>query len=343
MKATLAIGLAIFLNVAAHAQSTIPPPSEKTSAQSPAPRPPGIDYDKVSIRTTQLAPNVYALTGSPGIDPGHPEAAGGRIGVLAGPEGIFLVDAQYMPLTGKVVAAIRQISPAPIRFLVNTHSHPDHTGGNPNFVRMGALLFAREEVYRTLLQPLPAAVGNAASSTDPARLPVVTFGMGDPLKIRINGEIVDLIPVRAAHTDGDALVRFEKADVIMIGDFYRNYGYPFVDPGRGGSFAGVLAALDTLLQLAGPDTQLVPGHGSIIHRSDIPAYRDMILSVRASVQRLIDEGKSKQEILNARLTAPYDANVPGGLTPLPAGLGTSADRFVSELYAELATAKKTQP
>jgi cyclase len=271
----------------------------------------GIDYSKVDIHTTQLTPNVYLLTGSPGVDPGHPEAAGGRIGVLAGPEGIFLVDAEYAPLNEKVAAAIHAISPAPIRFLVNTHSHPDHTGGNPYFVRLGALLFARETVYQTLLLPLPAAVGNAASQTDPARLPVVTFGLGEPVKIRFDGEVVDLIAIGPAHTDGDALVRFEKADVIMIGDFYRNYGYPFVDGTHGGNFTGVLAALDTVLRLAGPGTILAPGHGAVIHRSDLLPYREMIVSVRAS----------------------------GGTNPLPAGLGTSADRFVGELYAELKSGK----
>jgi len=290
----------------------------------------GIDYAKIEILTEKMAPNLYMLSGSAGADPGHEDAAGGRIGVLAGPDGIFMVDAQYAQITDKVVAAIRKISPEPIRFLVNTHVHPDHTAGNANFVKMGALLFAREELREELLRP--PGRGNAPAG-DPARLPVVTYGMGDPVKLRLNGEIVDLIPVRAAHTGGDTMIRFENADVIMIGDFYRNYGYPFIDTNNGGTLKGALEALDVTMKLAGPNTRLVPGHGTNINRADIIPYRDMILGVQAKVQEMIRQGKSEQEVLAAKVTAPYDAKVPGGL--LPAGAGTSADRFVSMVYSQL--------
>jgi len=275
------------------------------------------------------------LSGSAGADPGHEDGAGGRIGVLAGPDGIFMVDAQYAQITDKVVAAIRKISSEPIRFLVNTHVHPDHTAGNANFVRMGALLFAREELRDEMLRP-PAA-GNVAPPPDPARLPVVTYGMGDPVKLRLNGEVIDLIPVRAAHTGGDTMIRFENADAIMIGDFYRNYGYPFIDTNNGGTLKGALEALDATMKLAGPDTRLIPGHGTIIHRSDIVPYRDMILAVQAKVQQMIREGKSEQEVLAAKVTSAYDAKVPGGL--LPAGAGTSADRFVRMVYSQLKNGK----
>src|SRR5271168_2256409 len=155
----------------------------------------GIDYAKIEILTEKIAPNLYMLSGSAGADPGHQDAAGGRIGVLAGPDGIFMVDAQYAQITDKVVAAIRKISSEPIRYLVNTHVHGDHTAGNANFVKMGALLFAREELREELARPpvAPAAAGNAVPARDPARLPVVTYGMGDPVKFRLNGEIIDLI------------------------------------------------------------------------------------------------------------------------------------------------------
>jgi cyclase len=299
----------------------------------------GIDFPNTEILTEQLAPDFYTLTGSPGVDPGHPEGAGGRIGVLVGPDGVFMVDATYAPLSDKVVAAIRKLSAAPIRFLVDTHSHPDHTGGNPNFARLGAAVLAREEVRQTLLQPLPpalaAAIGNAASMTDPARLPVETYGPGAHLEFHMDGETIDVIALPPAHTNGDSIVRFEKADVIMIGDFYRNYGYPFIDTAHGGSFAGVLQAVDMVMKLAGPDTRLVPGHGTVISRRDLPAYRDMIVAVEDTVRLMIRAGRSRQDILAAKVTAPYDARVPGGQVPLPAGLGTSADRFVSEVYAEL--------
>jgi cyclase len=299
----------------------------------------GIDYSKAEIITEQVGPNVYALTGSPNVDPGHMEGAGGRIGVLIGPDGVLMVDAQYAPLTDKVIAAIRKLTDAPIRFLINTHEHPDHTGGNPNFAKLGALILAREETYEDLVQVPPpavqAAIGEAASFTDPARLPVLTYGQGSPLKIRMDDEVVDVISAPASHTDGDTIVRFEKADVMMIGDFYRNYGYPFVDPSHGGTIKGVLAALDLVMQVADAKTVLLPGHGSVVSVADLAPYRDMIVDVEGKVQQMIGGGKSVQEVLAAKLTAPYDAKVPGGLTPLPAGLGTSADRFVGEMYAEL--------
>jgi len=293
----------------------------------------GIDYAKIEILTEKIGPNLYILSGSAGADPGHQDAAGGRIGVLAGPDGIFMVDSQYAQITDKVVAAIRKISPEPIRYLTNTHVHIDHTGGNANFVKMGAVLIAREELREELLRA-PVRAGNA---NDPARLPVITYGMGDPVKLRMDGETVDLIPVRAAHTGGDTMIRFENADVIMIGDFYRNYGYPFIDTNNGGTLKGVLAALDETMKLAGDNTRLVPGHGTIIHRSDIVPYRDMILDIQAKVQRMIAEGKSEQEVLAAKLTAPYDAKVPGG--QLAAGAaGSSADRFVRMVYSQLKSA-----
>src|SRR5258706_6638238 len=131
----------------------------------------GTDYSKIDITAEKVAPNLYMLSGSAGLDPGHQDAAGGRIGVLAGPDGIFMVDAQYAQLTDKVVAAIRKISPGPIRFLTNTHIHIDHTGGNANFVKMGATLFAREELREEMLHPPAPASGNAAPARDPAAVP----------------------------------------------------------------------------------------------------------------------------------------------------------------------------
>src|SRR5271155_639400 len=129
----------------------------------------GIDYAKIEILTEKIAPNLYLLSGSAGADPGHQDAAGGRIAVLAGPDGIFMVDSQYAQITDKVVAAIRKISSEPIRFLVNTHLHIDHTGGNANFVKMGALLFGREELREEMSRPASSAAGNAAPARDPAR------------------------------------------------------------------------------------------------------------------------------------------------------------------------------
>src|SRR4051794_6993379 len=202
----------------------------------------GINYAKIEILTEQYAPNLYMLAGAPGdADPNHPDGAGGRICLPTGPDGIFLVDSQYEQVTAKVLAAIRKISTQPIRYLTNTHLHVDHTGGNANIVKQGAVLIAREELRSDMAR---------APNMDPGRLPTITYGMGDPIKFRMNGEVVDLIAVRAAHTGGDTIIRFENADIIMIGDFYRNFGYPFIDTANGGSLKGALEALDSLVKMA---------------------------------------------------------------------------------------------
>ncbi len=289
----------------------------------------GIQYDKIEIRTDKLAPNLYMLSGSEHVDPGHPDGAGGRIGVLAGPDGIFMVDSQYAQIGDKVLEAVRRIDRGPIRFLVNTHIHGDHTAGNATFAKLGAVLLAREELREGLARQPPTT-----PPRDPARLPVVTYGMGDPIRFRMNGETIELIPVRAAHTGGDTIIRFVNADVIMIGDFYRNFGYPFIDTNNGGSLKGALEGLELTMKIAGPATKLIPGHGTYINRTDIVPYRNMILDVQTSVQRLIAQGKTLQEVLAAKVTAPYDSKVPGGLLPAGAA-GTSADRFVSMVYSEL--------
>jgi cyclase len=290
----------------------------------------GIQYDKIEIKTDKIAPNLYMLSGSENVDPGHPDGAGGRIGVLAGPDGILMVDAQYLQVGDKVLAAIRRIDPGPIRYLVNTHIHGDHTAGNATFAKLGAVIFAREELRQGMLR---------TQGADPARLPVITYGMGDPVRFRMNGETVELIPVRAAHTGGDTMIRFVNADVIMVGDFYRNFGYPFIDVGNGGSLKGALEGLELTMKIAGPNTKLVPGHGTYINKNDIVPYRDMIVAVQTKVQQLIAQGKTEDEVLAAKVTAPFDAKVPGGLLPANTGGGTSADRFVLMVYQQLKAGK----
>ena len=290
-----------------------------------------IDYSTIEIRTDKVAPNLYMLSGSAGLDPAHEDAAGGRIGVLAGPDGVFMVDAQYAQLADKVLAAVKRISSGPIRFLVNTHIHRDHTGGNAYFAKLGAAVFARAELREEMGR---ARTIDGAPAVEAANFPVVTYGLGEPVQLHMNGEIVDLIPIRAAHTGGDTSIRFEKANAIMIGDYYRNFGYPFIDLNNGGSVKGMLEALDFTYKIAGPDTRLIPGHGTTINRNDLIPYRDMITAVAASVQQLIAQGKSEREVIAAHPTGPFDSKVPGGLLPA-AGAGTSADRFVNELYQEL--------
>src|SRR5262245_25272892 len=299
----------------------------------------GTDFSKIEFTPKKISPNLYMISGSPNVDVNHPDAAGGLVGVLAGPDGIFMVDAQYAQVSEKLLATIKKISPAPIRFMANTHIHGDHTAGNPFFGKMGVVIFAREELREQMVRPPRLANGNPAPARDPAGVPVVTYGMGAPVKFHMNDEVIDLIPVRAAHTGGDTIIRFENANVIMIGDFYRNYGYPFIDRANGGTLNGMLEGCDQLMQIAGPDTTLIPGHGTWIKRTDLVPYADMIKSVRDKVKELIGQGKSEQEVLAAKLTAPWDAKTAGGLGAAGAGI-TSADRFISEVYQELKAGAK---
>ena len=294
----------------------------------------GTDYSKIEFTAKNVSSNLYMLSGSPNVDVNHPDAAGGLVGVLTGPDGVFMVDAQYAQVSEKLMAAIRKISPAPIRFMANTHIHPDHTAGNPFFGKMGVVIFAREELREQMVRPPRGGNGNAGPARDPAGYPVVTYGMGAPVKLHMNGEVIDLIPVRAAHTSGDTMVRFENANVIMIGDFYRNYGYPFIDRANGGTLNGMLEGCDQLMKIAGPDTVLIPGHGTWIKRTDLVPYAEMIKGVRDKVKELMAQGKTEKEVVAAKPTAPWDAKTAGGLGAAGADL-TSADRFVSELYQEL--------
>jgi cyclase len=274
------------------------------------------DFSKVEIKTTKLADSFYTLEGQ-----------GGTIGVLAGPDGVFMVDAQFAALSDKIAAAIRQVQPdGRIRLLVNTHVHGDHTGGNENFAKLGAIIMSRPRLRDRLANPAPPA-GNAqpAPPATPMALPIITYD--SPITIHMDGETVELIPIPVAHTDGDTLVRFQKADVIMTGDFYRSVGYPNIDLANGGSLKGMLAGLSRIVELAGPSTKIVPGHGAIVNKDAVAAHRDMIVAVRDKVAALVREGKSSPEVLAAKPTADYDSKVPN--------VGTTGERFVNQLYSEV--------
>lgn len=294
----------------------------------------GTDYSKIEFTARKVSSNLYMIAGSPNVDVNHPDAAGGLVGVLTGSDGIFMVDSQYAQVSDKLLAAIRKISTEPIRFMANTHIHPDHTAGNPFFGKMGVVIFAREELRDQMARPPRGGNGNAGEARDTSGYPLVTYGMGAPVKLHMNGEVIDLIPVRAAHTAGDTMIRFENANAIMIGDFYRNFGYPFIDRANGGTLNGMLEGCEQLMKIAGPDTLLIPGHGTWIKRNDLVPYEDMIKSVRDKVKALIAQGKTEKEVVAAKVTAPWDAKTAGGLGAAGVDM-TSADRFVSEVYQEL--------
>ncbi len=277
-----------------------------------------VDYSKVQIETVKLAPNFYVLNGQ-----------GGAIGVLTGPDGVLIVDSQFAPLTDKIVAAIKQVSNAPIKFLINTHVHGDHTGGNENLGKMGVTIFAREELRNRLAHPAPGPNGAPGIPAPAAALPVITYS--SPLTFHLDGEDVQAIPIPKAHTDGDTLVFFPNANVIMIGDYFRSLGYPNIDRANGGSLPGMLAGIDAAIKLCNATTKVVPGHGAITDRNGLIAHRDMIIAIRDKIAPMVSQGKTLEEVMASKPTAAYDAKVPG--------VGTTGDRFVGQVYAELKAGK----
>jgi cyclase len=277
------------------------------------------DFSQVQIKTTKIGGNFYTLEGS-----------GGTIGVLAGPDGVLMVDAQFAPLTDKIVGAIKQISDGAIRFLINTHVHGDHTGGNANIGRLGASILARENLRARLMKPAPLANGQPGVPMAPVGLPVVTYDA--PIVLHMNGEDVQLIPVPVAHTDGDTMVYFPNTNVIMTGDFYRSTGYPNIDRANGGTMNGMLAGFDAIVRLARPDTRIIPGHGAIVDKTAVAAHKAMMEAVRDKVAPFVRQNKTQEEVVAAKLTAEFDSKVTGA-TP------TTADRFVGQLYQELKSAR----
>jgi len=275
------------------------------------------DFSKVEIKTTKLAPNFYVL-----------EGAGGATGALVGSDGVLLVDSQFAPLTIKLVAAIKQISGnAPIRFLINTHQHGDHTGGNENLGKMGVTILSTNDLRARLAQPVTVATpGNPVRSSYPvAALPTMTYA--GQITLNMDGEEVRAIPVPRGHTGGDTLVYFPVADVLMTGDFYRSVGYPTIDVANGGSSQGMIDGLGVAIGLADADSKVVPGHGPIATRDDLISHRDMYVAVRDRVRKMIREGKTEAEVTAAKPTADFDAKVPSA--------NTTADRFIGQLYNDL--------
>jgi cyclase len=292
-------------------------------------------WDKIQIMvTSKMSPNLFVLHGSEGLDPAHPDASGGRLMILFGPDGVLMVDTENRQVAEKTLAAIRTVTKEPIKVLVNTHVHSDHTGANAFFVKQGALLFAQENLRNEMLRVPARPNGQQPPPPDMAGIPVVTYNYdpanpGKPAEtFNMNGETVDFIPMMPSHTAGDTIVRFRKANVIYIEDFYRNFGYPFADQSNGGSLKGMLEAVDLIQKLADDKTTLIPGHGTLVKKKDLLSYRSMLVDIMAKVTTLRNQGKSLKDILAANLTGPYDKTTLGDTQQ-------SKDRFITEAYDEV--------
>jgi glyoxylase-like metal-dependent hydrolase (beta-lactamase superfamily II) len=231
--------------------------------------------------------------------------AGGNMGLSVGEDATFLIDDQFGPLTAKIQAAIAAVTDKPAKFILNTHWHFDHTGGNENFGGTGAVIVAHENVRRRMsTDQFIEFMKTPVPASPHAALPVVTFAQG--LTFHLNGDEMRVIHVPRAHTDGDAIVHFVKSDVIHMGDVFFNGMYPFIDTSSGGTIQGVIAACDRVLAIANDETRIIPGHGPLSNKAGLRAYRDMLATVADRIGKLVAEGKKVEDIAAAKPTADLD-------------------------------------
>lgn len=243
------------------------------------------NFDDVSITTTDLGENIFMLQG-----------AGGNIGVSIGDDGVFIIDDQFAPLSEKIMEALASLSDKPVSYVLNTHWHGDHTGGNENFGKAGAVIVAHENVrnrmstaqfIKTFNREVPAAPD--------AALPVVTFS--DNVNFYFNDNDISVMHMPASHTDGDSIVLFKEPNVLHMGDTFFNGFFPFIDHSSGGTLEGLIATTEIVLSLVDDNTQIIPGHGPLATKTDLEKYQSMLLTVQDKMQPALASGKSREEVL----------------------------------------------
>ena len=287
-----AIAITLLLAGSAFAQQQ--PPA------SPA-APPPVDFSKVEIKTTDLGDNVYMLEGQ------ILGSIGGNITVAVGKAGIIMVDGQFAPLHDKIKAAISTISNLPIKYLINTHYHGDHTGGNEAFAKDGVIIVADINVKNRLAEG--TTNGLTGAKTPPAAagaLPSKTYA-GKMFKIRLPGRVADLRHIANAHTDGDTYVWFKTANVLATGDTFTNGRYPNIDFANGGNIRGMIAATDAYIKLINAKSRIVPGHGPVGDKAALTEYRAMLVTARDRMAKLVKDGKTEDEVVAAKPFADLDA------------------------------------
>ena len=270
------------------------------------------NFDSVQVRSAPVAGAVHVLTGS-----------GGNIGLVVGDDATFVVDDQFAPLTPKILAAIKAITPQPVRFVLNTHWHFDHTGGNENMGQAGALIFAHENVRRRMsTEQFIEALNRKQEASPRGALPVVTFT--DTVSFHLNGDSIVVFHVPPAHTDGDAIVMFKKANVVHTGDTFVSGGFPFVDRSSGGSIHGIIGSAEIVLKATNAATKIIPGHGPVADRARLQAYHDMLVVMRDRMRKEIAAKHTIDQVLASKITADYDTAWP-----------TGRERFLRILHQEL--------
>jgi glyoxylase-like metal-dependent hydrolase (beta-lactamase superfamily II) len=295
-------------------------PSARAQNPSPAPviGPPSPDVSQVTVKVVPVAAGVYML-----------EGIGGNIGLSVGKDDAFIIDDQFAPLSAKIKAAVATVTPKPVRFVVNTHWHFDHVGGNEAMAGSGAIIFAHENTRRRMSKEQFIEAFNMKVPASPAAaLPVITFS--DTITFYTNDDTVRTFHVANAHTDGDAIIFFTRANAVHMGDTFLNGRYPLIDVSTGGSLIGMIRASDQALAMTNADTRFIPGHGPLGTRSDLLRYRAMLVTTRERVGKLIAQHRTLRQILDAKPLADLDAEWGTG--------NIKADQFLTIVYGSL-----TQP
>jgi cyclase len=257
----------------------------------------GQDFSAARIETERLTPNLFML-----VLVGE---GAGNIALSTGADGSVLVDTQFAPLNAKILAAVRAAGGTDVKYVINTHWHGDHSGGNEPLGAAGALIVAHDNVLaRMSTEQFMAAFNQRIPPSPAAALPVVTFPTRTTF--HLNGDVVQVVHVDNAHTDGDSIVHFTNANVIHTGDTYMKDVYPFIDVSSNGSIDGFIAAADAVLSRSDANTRIIPGHGALATKADLQRFHDMLVSVRGKIQALIDQGMSEDEVVAARPTAEFD-------------------------------------
>ena len=258
------------------------------------------DFSAVEIQTSEVAPGIYMMVG-----------AGGNLGVSVGEDGAFLIDDQFAPLSDKIMAAIGELTDAPVEFLVNTHWHGDHTGGNEAFGNAGAVIVAHDNVrVRMSTEQFREIFDQRYPASPDVALPIVTFN--DELTLHWNGHTIRAFHSGPAHTDGDAVIHFEEADVFHMGDNFFHGFFPFVDVSSNGDINGIISTGYRVLAMSNAGTRIIPGHGPLATPDDLRDWLQVLRSTRESIQELIDQGMSEDEVVAANPTAEYNESHGGG-------------------------------